>query len=47
MPEIKDIAYMEFDYLLQHVNLGEFDIVESRMDGLVRETVVCRLGCSG
>lgn len=32
MSEIKDIAGMEFNSLLQHVDLGELDVIELRMD---------------
>ena len=32
MSEIKDIAYMKFSDLLQHVDLGELDEIESSMD---------------
>ena len=30
MSEIEDIADMEFDKLLQHIDVGELDLVESR-----------------
>ena len=39
MSEIKDITYMEFNDLLQHVELGELDKVKSRMDR------TCRWNC--
>ena len=32
MSEIEDIADTEFDELLEHVDLGELDVVESRTD---------------
>ena len=32
MSEIKDIANTEFDKLLEHVDLGKLDIVESNTD---------------
>ena len=33
MSEIKDIADMECDQLLEHIDLGKLDIIEFRMDG--------------
>ena len=39
MSEIKDIADMEFGDLLQHVDLGKLDEIESRMDR------TCRSNC--
>ena len=32
MSEIEDIMDMEFDKLLEHIDLGELDIVESHTD---------------
>ena len=33
MSEIEDVAHTEFDGLLEHVDLGELDVVESRSHG--------------
>ena len=33
MPEIKDIADTKFNELLEHIDLGELDVVETHTDG--------------